>query len=229
MRLQTCSALGVPSCGKWLFAAVVAVALVATPSARADDRQPPPRVVDGERPGAPERVTEPTNSAGLVALRLLTPIYLGDITMLGGRDYQDGTPGLGVGLRIDGALFVLAGLSVGLALGLDYSALTPRLPADSHDVLTDVFGGLLVGYRGALADLVVLGGSLGVVYHSASPANGFTGDGGTGWGGLAEVAVGLHLHSRVVVGAGVTLELLGGFNRSQLARVTPALHFELLL
>ena len=33
----------------------------------------------------------------------------------------------------------------------------------------------------------------------------------------------------VVVGAGVTLELLGGFNRSQLARVTPALHLELLL
>jgi hypothetical protein len=164
------------------------------------------------------------DSDGFVGLRLLSPIYLDDVTMPGGRDYTSGTPELGWGLRVEGQLYVVGGLTLGLALGFAYNALDPQSSPDSRDVLTDVWGALLLGYRGTLADLVVLGGSLGVAYHSADPAEG-------GWGGLAELEVGVKLHPRIVVGAAASLELLGDLNQAAqpLVRVSPALVFELLL
>ena len=54
---------------------------------------------------------------------------------------------------------------------------------------------------------------------------------GGGLGGRAELEVGWKLHPRVVLGASASFEVIGGVSEEtgQVARITPALVFELLL
>lgn len=159
-----------------------------------------------------------------MGLRALVPIYLGDVTMPGGRDYVGAEPQGGWGFRLDAAARPVGGLTVGLAVGYAHNAMKPQLLGDTRDELTDVFGAVLVGYRGTIADVVVIGAALGVGLHVVRPPGG-------GWGGLAELELGWKPHPRLVVGAGLSLEVIGGMSEStgQVWRATPSVVVELLL
>lgn len=168
--------------------------------------------------------TPPAEPDGFVGARLLAPAYLGDITMPGGRDYVSGSPALGVGLRLDVAGRVVGGLTLGAALAFTYNPMEPQFTSDTRDALTSVLATFLVGYRGTIANVVVVGGALGVGLHETQPTGG-------GWGALAELEFGAKVSPSIVVGAGLSLEVLGGMSQasSPTVRLTPALIFELLL
>lgn len=187
------------------FIAVVAVSGAqsraradAPPASEAEDRQRPRDYVADD----PAAVEEPR---GLVGLRLLAPLYLSDIELVGGRDYvsADALPGVGLGLHVTGR--VAAGLTLGLTAGLAYNAVMRRSDSEANDSIFDFFVALLVGYRATIAELVLIGASLGVGYHTTQDDGGAT--------GLAEVELGLRVAPTVIVGVGCSAEVLMGINQ----------------
>ena len=224
MSAAIAPALGCHVSARWVAVLLVGSALGVASTARADAPPLSPSGEEAERALArPHAATEPEEPRWILGLRALVPVYFGDVTMDGGRDYVSAEPQGGWGFRLDAAGRPVGGLTLGLAVGYTRSSMKPQLLGDTRDVLTDVFGALLVGYRGTIADVLVIGGALGLGLHVVRPPGG-------GWGALVELEVGLKPHPRIVLGVGMSLELIGGMSDSNsVGRVTPALIFELLL
>jgi hypothetical protein len=203
--------------------ALTAVVAAGGTESRARADEPPPSYAEGpERPQvlSPESAAPVEEPRGLVGLRVLAPVYLSDVTLVGGRDFVTADALPGVGFRFDLAGRVVAGLTLGITAGLAYNRVMRRSDSEANDSLLDVFVALLVGYRATIEELVVVAATLGAGYHSTQH------DGGAS--GLAELEVGVRVVPNVVVGAGLTAEVLMGINQSQALRLTPAVLVEFL-